>query len=145
MIEVVWDGECDTTGYYTYETSNNGAYTITGLTDLGKTQRTLTVPLGYNGKKVMYIGEGAFSGADVTSLVLTEDTNIVAFRPRAFSGAGKLTDMWLYYPIPQDILPPPDFKGVARDFVVHVPVDSHYDDGGYYWGERGLTFVKDIE
>ena len=144
-IDVRWDGECEGTEYFTFEKANNGAYMITGLTELGKKQKTLTVPLGYDGYKVMYVGEAAFSGSELTTLVITEDTNIRAFRPGAFSGAKRLSAMWLHYPTPQDILPPPDFYGVARDFVVHVPVDSHYDDGGYYWGERGLTFVKDIE
>jgi len=143
-VDVSWSGECENTEYFTFERASNGAYTVTGLTSLGKKQKTLTLPLGYDGYKVMYIGESAFSGGVVTTLVIPEDTNIRVIKSGAFLGAGKLTDMWIYYPKEEDILPPSDFKGVSSDFVVHIPDESYYESG-YYWGERGLTFERDIK
>ena len=48
---------CDTPDendkFFTYERLDNGAYTITGLTELGKAQSSLTLPLSYNNYKVL--------------------------------------------------------------------------------------------
>jgi hypothetical protein len=134
--------------YFILEPASNGAYVVTGLTEEGKMQKTLTLPLGYNGKKVLYVGARAFEGGIATTLIIPYDSNIKGFFEDAFIGASTLTDMYIYYPNsdPNDenISPPPDFAGVSGSFVVHIPRDSSYDSG-YFWSERGLTFVKDIE
>ena len=101
-------------------------------------------PVEYNGKKVIYISEGAFSGGEVTTLILTDDTNVRAFAVDSFKGASTLTDIIIYYMNEADILPPPSFYGASSSLRVHVPKDSGYESG-YYWSERGLKFVKDID
>lgn len=142
--DVLFRGEDENSKYFTYEKAQNGAYVITGLSDIGKSCAMLTVPLGYNGYKVMYIGEGAFADGVMCELIITEDTNLRVIKNGAFRGAGALTDLWIYYPKEEDILPPNDFAGVSSDFVVHVPEDSYYESG-YYWSERGLVFERIIE
>ena len=149
LISVDYEREDDPNmKYFTYDYAKNGAYIITGLTEEGKKQTTLTLPLGYNGKKVLYVGARAFEGGSVTSLIIPYDSNIKSFFDGAFLGASTLTDMYIYYPNddPNDenISPPPDFAGVSSKFVVHIPHNSSYDSG-YFWSERGLTFEKDIE
>jgi hypothetical protein len=149
LVNVDYEGEHDpNVKYFTFEPADNGAYIITGLTDEGKAEKELTLPLGYNGKKVLYVGARAFEGGSVTSLIVPYDSNIKSFFEDAFIGASTLTDMYIYYPNedPNDetISPPPDFVGVSSSFVVHIPPESSYDSG-YFWSERGLTFVKDIE
>ena len=68
-----------------------GGYAISGLTDEGKTAKTLTIPTEYNGEKVIVIAANAFSGAAVEKLVLTEDTNVGKFENNAVAGASKLS------------------------------------------------------
>jgi len=149
LLSIDYEGEDDpNVKYFTLELADNGAYIVTGLTELGKSERELTLPLGYNGKKVLYVGERAFEGGSVTSLIIPYDSNIKSFFEGAFLGASTLTDMYIYYPNddPNDetISPPPDFVGVSSSFVVHIPPESSYDSG-YFWSERGLIFVKDIK
>ena len=145
IFDVSYDGEDDENSkYFVFEEASNGALSIVGLTELGKKQATLTVPVGYNGKKVIYISEGAFVGGEVRTLILTVDTNIRAFAVDSFKGASTLTDIIIYYMNEADILPPPSFYGASSSLRVHVPKDSGYESG-YYWSERGLKFVKDID
>ena len=142
-VDVKYDGEDENAVYFTYEQLESGAYIISGLSDLGKQQRSLTVPLGYNGYKVVSIGSGAFSGSGLEELIITVDTNIRAFDPGSFDGVPSMRDLWIYYPMQDDILPPPNFDGVNPvDFEVHIPEESYYDVR-YGWGDMGLKFVKD--
>ena len=142
FFDVRWYGEDENAKFFELEKMENGAYRITGLSELGKTVKTLTLPLGYDGYMVMSVGKGAFSGGAVEKIVLPEESNIKNFESSSFAGASHVSELWIYYPTAEDILPPPDFVGVSGDFVVHVPEGSSYDFD-YYWSERNLTFVKD--
>ena len=117
----------------------NGAYMIVGVADGYLSEKTLTVPLGHDGYKVMAIGPRAFAGSAVERLILTEDTNIRHFANGAFLDAESLKEMYIYYPTEEDIAPPADFFGVADGFKVFIPLGSNYKNG-YYWSERGLKF-----
>ena len=114
---------------------------IIGVKSECKNASKLTVPLGYDGYKVTAIAGGAFVGSSVVSLTLTEDTNVRQLMNECFRGASSLCELWIYYPTESEILPPADFSGVAGGFKVYIPKDSDYPTG-YYWSERGLTFVR---
>ena len=141
-FQVRWFGEDENSVYFTYEQAENGAYRITGLSELGKQMESLTVPKGQDGYAVMYVGEGAFLGGALKSLTVPKDTYLRGFETSAFTGADTLRDLWIYYPDADGIMPPADFLGTHADFRVHVPSGSSYDSQ-YFWSERGLTFVKD--
>ncbi len=142
-VDFRWFEDDENAKYFTFNRAENGAYYVSGLSELGKTMQTLTLPLGYDTYKVLGTEEGFLEGGVCTKLILPENTNIRYFADGSFKGAGTLREMWIYYPNESDILPPANFAGVASDFVVHIPYDSNYDVG-YYWGERGLMFKKDI-
>ncbi len=144
FVDVIFESEDENAGFFTYERLENGGYRITGLSESGKTQRELTLPLGYNGYKVITVGKAAFSGSLLEKLVIPKNTNIRNLEALSFSGADKLSELWIYYPTEADILPPPDFTGVASGFKVHIPEGSSYDTG-YYWSERNLIFIKDAD
>ena len=130
--------------YFEYERLADGSYKIVGLSELGKTQTALTLPLSYNYRKVTVLGEAALSGGIVSSLTVSADTNITVLLDGCFEGAGALTDLWLYPMAAEEILPPSSFGGVAQGFRVHIPAGSSYPSD-YYWSERGLHFVSDIK
>lgn len=142
--DINWFGEDANTVYFEYEKTEIGTYKIVGLTELGKSQKTLTVPKGYDGRKVTAIGPSAFAGGSVTKLVIPADTNVDTIMDGAFTGASSLSEMWCYVLDCESILPPASFEGTAASFKVHVPPESTYNSG-YYWAHRKLTFVFDAE
>jgi len=126
--------------YFTYEQAANGAMIITGLTELGKEQKSLTVPLGVDGYKVVYIGASAFSEGVAKTLTVTEDTSLRGFLDDCFKDS-RITDVWIYYNFK-------DENGVTNEeekltpasymynVTIHIPPDSPYCTGGHYdWND----------
>lgn len=140
IIDPTFDGYDENEKYFTFEQRANGTYSITGLTAQGKAMTSLTVPLGYNGRKVFAISEGAFMGGSLERLIVTQDSNLVIFENGAFRGASKLEELVIYKQSGDDISPPADFSGVHPDFKVYVPEGSDFAYH-YYWSERGLVFA----
>ncbi len=145
FADVIFEGEDENAAYFTYEKMNNGAYMITGLSELGMTMETLTVPLGYNNYKVTAIGRDALSGGMARSLIITEDTNLRNFIDDFHRGSS-LTDLWIYYDYGandnEKLAPASDFGGMR----IHISRDSIYPNS-YDWlnSARGYTFVFDID
>jgi hypothetical protein len=137
--DVKFFGEDENAKYFEYEKQPNGSYAVVGVKNEYLGRRELTLPLGYNGYKVSAIGEGAFVGSKVEKLVITQNTNITVLMNGCFEGAGNLSELWIYYPGEENILPPKSFSGVASNFKVYVPEGAGYEMG-YYWSERGLDF-----
>ena len=138
-IDVKYFGTDINADSFLYEKKENGSYKIVGVSPSHRADKTLTVPLGYNGYKVTEIGAGAFSDCSVEKLIITEDTNITYFERGAFSRASQLSSLYIYYPHEEDILPPPDFNGTKDSFKVYVPSGSAYKNG-YYWSQCGVRF-----
>ena len=126
--------------YFEYKKLPDGTYSITGVKDEFKSETELTVPLGFDTYKVTSIGKSAFEGSSVKKLVVSRDTNLRQFDNGCFNGASSLSELYIYYPYEAELAPPADFVGVANGFKVYVPDGSDYSIG-YYWSERGLTFV----
>lgn len=143
-IDAVYNGTDENDIYFTYTLRENGTYAITGISELGRNMSELTVPLGYNGKKVTAISARAFSYSRLERLIITSDSNLNLIENGAFIGASNLTHLYIYKPSGDYITPPASFAGTHSSFVVHVPKGSDYKTH-YYWGERGLDFVFDAE
>ena len=145
FADVIFEGEDVNAAYFTYERMSNGAYMITGLTELGMTMETLTVPLGYNNYKVTAIGKDALSGGAVKSLIVTEDSNLRNFIDDFYRGSA-LTDIWIYYDFggndDEKLAPASNFGGAK----IHVSRHSAYPNS-YDWlnSSHGYTFVFDID
>ena len=142
LIDLVYEGEDENARYFTFEMSDDGMV-LTGLSQLGKTMKILTVPVGFDGYVVTAIESGALSGGVLETLILPEDSRVFAIRNGAFADSG-LRHLVLGIKDESSILPPTSFAGVAEGFLVHVPEGSAYIVG-YFWSERGLTFVTDAE
>ncbi len=126
--------------YFIYEPLSNGAYMIVGVKDEYKNEKSLTLPRAYNTYKVTQIGASAFAGTALEELIIPSDTSLRYIMNGAFLGAGNLKSLVIHYENEADIKPPDDFVGVASGFKVYVPEGSDYSTG-YFWSERGLTFV----
>jgi hypothetical protein len=140
-IDNVFEGTDENEGDFIYAELDNGSLAIVGLSELGKTKGSLTVPLGAQGKKVTVMEAGALTGGKVRTLTVTADSNLAAFRNGAFEGASSLKELYIYKASGDSINPPLSFAGTADDFKVYIPLGSDYPTH-YYWSERGLDFVE---
>ena len=143
FFDVNYDAEDDAVcAYYVFTELSDGSYGVSGLTELGKAQAELTLPLGYNGRKVTAVLENAFNGTTAERIVITDDSNIVIIHNGAFFGASTVKDLSVYKTGAGDIMPPADFSGVHPDFAVHVPVGTSYSDN-YDWSNKA-NYVYDL-
>ena len=144
IFDATYDGEDDENiRYFTYTVDDFGI-TLTGLTDLGKTETTLTAPIGYDGWKVTMFGAGMLEGGVVTTFIVPAQSPVFRFEDNVFRGASSLGHLVLFPENADAILPPTSFAGVADGFLTHVLPGSSYDTS-YFWRERGLTFVFDAD
>ena len=138
--------------YFTYEplTGSNGdifGYVITGLTEEGKKQQTLTVPLGVATYKVTRIGNDAFAGGVATKVIIQDitlaETNELAIDDQAFRGSN-VKALYIYTFSAETIVPPSASNGyIPTGFRVYIPSDSDYRTG-YYWSQINVSF-EDIQ
>lgn len=133
-VDVRYFGEDENAKYFLYEKREGGSYRIVGLTDEGKRQKTLTIPLGYDTYKVTAIGKEAFVGAAADTVVITENTNLRMLENGAFSGALSVKALKILYPDAATLTPPADFSGASDAFRIYVPESSNYDTD-YNWVE----------
>ena len=144
FFDVSYDGEDDPVcNYFEFSELPDGSYGVSGLTAPGKNQSELTLPKGYNGRKVTAIMSGAFEGSSVSRVIIPKDTNIVIIHNGAFFGASGLRDLSVYVRDASAIMPPVDFIGVHPSFAVHVPVGSSYGDN-YDWSNKA-QYVYDLD
>lgn len=122
--------------YFTYEIVDSYAY-ITGLTELGKAQKTLRTPVAYDGKKVTQIAENAFTGGSgITELYVTDNVSWIA--NGAFRGADSLTKIHILATDPDltkvDSIGNPR-EGLPSESRFYVPKSSlSVYANNYFWG-----------
>ncbi len=144
-LDIKYFGEEDENcRYFTFEKMANGAYMISGLTELGKTAEALTVPLGYEGYKVTAIGSSAFAGGSAVRVNVTDDTNLRNFLDGAFESS-MVVDLYIYYDFTREedkLAPCADFGGIR----IHVKEGSSYTTH-YDWRDSsgGYDLLTDIE
>jgi len=139
-----YEGSDPNAKYFTYTLERNGCLRITGLTEEGKQQSELTIPLGHDGRKVFSIGALAFAGGSATKVTVTRDTNLRNFLADAFSES-EVSDLYIYYDYTDDegkLFPAPNFGGLT----IHVP-EGCYFISSYDWsaGSTGGFKVKIIK
>ena len=122
----------DNSGSFAYTLLDDGSYSVTGLTEEGKLEKTLTIPATYEGKNVTVVAKGAFDGAAVETVIIPEDTNLRVLSNGAFSGAASLSKVYIYFANADQITPPTDFADASKDLTVYVPEGSSYDVA-YSW------------
>ena len=141
MADVRFDGEDENVKYFRFERQDNGSMVIVGLSEVGMSMKTLTVPLGYDGYKVSAIDRAAFSGSSVETLIITADTNLRNFFDGAFADS-MIRDVYVYYVYEDesDMLSPcSDFFGIN----LHVPAGSSYL-WTYSWDKQNVKNVNKI-
>lgn len=120
-----------------------GGVSLVGLTDEGKKQKSITLPLTYDGKKLVSIGEKAFSGGIVEVVIIPENTNIISFLDRAFADSKTLTRIENNAQ-PSKIIPSAKaFDGMNTSCYIYVPQENiGAFSGDYFWGGK-MNYVKE--
>lgn len=95
---------------FLYEESENGTITITGLTDYGKGQSTITIPAGIDDKPVRIIASEAFRDDTVLQKVVIED-GITTISSCAFFGCMNLNEVTI--PLSVTSVSPHAFENTA--------------------------------
>ncbi len=141
--------------YFTSELTDFGVR-LTGLTEAGKAQKELTIPVAADGNRVVLLGAGFLKDGGAEKIVIPQgfeqfvndtQSSMLTIENDAFADSG-VREIWIYDRWEATIMPPATFIGATVDFVIHVPAGSEYNSG-YFWSERyhygkKLTFVTDI-
>ena len=137
---VRFDGTDENAKYFVYTEMSNGALMISGLSELGKAETTLTLPLGSDGIVVSAVGANAFVGGVVETVIIPEESNIRNLLDGSFDGSG-ITKFYIYYNWVNDaekLSPASNFGGAD----IYLPFDSyirtHYDWSGYSGSFRNV-------
>ena len=132
--------------YFTYEAVVNSkgdilGYKVTGLTEEGKKQKTLTIPLGAESYKITRIGDYAFEGGVATKVVIQDitlaDTVQLGIDDYAFKNSS-VKELHIYTFAEETVVPPAS-ANIPIGFKVYVPEGSYYSTG-YYWSQLSVTF-----
>ena len=164
--DITYDGPVDPNCRYflftrdiSMATGADLGYTISGLSEIGKRQTTLTIPVAYEGIRVTSVSANALSGGKVESLIIPQtmrqflvrdesgnvdaNTLIFSFKDGCFNNTPTLREICIYNEYESTILPPQNFTGTSGRLIVRVPAGSSYASG-YFWGEHGLTFRENL-
>ncbi len=131
--DVAFEGTDENAKYFVYEILQKGArrgsLSIVGLTELGKQQKTLTVPLGADGKKITHIAPNAFAGGVAETVIVSESSNLRNIATGAFDGAS-VKRLHILYDFAEDaekLSPPASFGNTAVYVRQGSAYLSHYD------------------
>lgn len=119
----------DESGWFTFTPAENGGYLVSGLTESGQGETSLSIPSVYDGQPVVGLTETAFAGNPVlTELILPE--TIESLPDGAFSGCVNLTRLVLTHTQKLLSIGERPFEG-AENLKIYVPVQAYamYRDG----------------
>ncbi len=122
---------------FTYEQTTNG-YTVTGLTELGKTKTSVTVPDYYNGKKVTVVAANTFAG-NTKIVSIYWGANVKRIEEYSFTGCTALKNFYLPKDnTPGDCLVNRNGFDSLKNLNVYVPQDKVSDYIlNYFWSQYG--------
>ena len=128
--------------YFTFDVSPDGVVSITGLSELGKSQSALCTPVAYQGKKVSRIAPDAFVGGS-SVIVLTITDNISTIQNGAFRGADSLRHIHI---LSENCATEPEdndasmrmLEGLSKDCRFYVPSNAldSYQNNYFWWTYR---------
>ncbi|MBR2650897.1 MAG: hypothetical protein IKD45_04485 [Clostridia bacterium] len=141
----------ENTEYFNYEVLSSGNLRIVSLTDAGKAQVSLTVPVYAKlegdtvRRAVTVLGENALAGSVAEELIIPENSYLGSFANGCFTGASALQRLYIYLFDADSLNPPKSFSGTHPDFLIHAPEGSDYTTS-YYWSQvRGVEIILDLK
>ena len=132
----------DTTGFFLYEVID-GVQTLVGVTDLGKQQEKLTMPMAYNGLAVQTMAANALAGCDkLTEFTIPSDTKLKLINNGGFAGAPNLKKVYLRC-LPDDVLVGTEglMEGASADLKFYVPRENYGDYAAHYFWSNYINII----
>ena len=135
----------DTTGFFTVE-EIDGVLTLVGITEAGKAQSTLTLPLAKDGKAIQTVAENAFAGCDkLTEIIVEENSNLTLMNNGAFAGAPNLQKISLFT-MPDDILVGGELmRDASADARIFVKRECYGDYAAHYFWSEYMPIISIME
>lgn len=114
----------------------SGMLTVTGVTDLGKSQQVLVIPASVGGAPLKAIAQGAFSGCQqLKNIYINADSNISYLNNGAFEGAISLTKIIVSKKHSEITVSSGLMDGAASGAKFYVPAQYYADyTTDYQWG-----------
>ncbi len=132
----------DNAQYFVFE-EIDGGLSIVGLSDTGKTQKTLTIPRGANGKAVVLIGDNAFAGSDVLErVVIGEQAAVTAFTAESLSNCPALRAIEIHVPPYELPMDAEAVKKMPQGCFVYVPEEAYSEFATDYFWSGMMQYVK---
>lgn len=128
--------EDDITGYFLYEDAGE-TQTLVGITDSGKEQEELTLPVAYDGKPVTTMAENALDGCSkLKTVIIPKNTSLTLIYDGAFAGASRLTRIEMEANCAGITVADNLMKGTPADCRIYVS-RAYYGNfaGDYFWSE----------
>ncbi|MBE6568976.1 MAG: hypothetical protein E7658_02000 [Ruminococcaceae bacterium] len=130
--------------YYLCEEIEGGLM-ITGLTEEGKSQTTLQIPRGVDGKAVLAIGDNAFAGSDVLeTVIIGEYAAVRSLTTEALAGCPTLQRIEVYVApsaLPVDI---ETLNRMPEGCSVYIPAEAYSEFAtDYFWSSK-MKFVETL-
>ena len=128
------EGDNSCAQYFTYEL-NDGYYTVTGLTEEGKSQTELVLPYQVDGIYIDAFNADVFAGNTVIESITIQD-NISVLSDGSFDGCTSLREIYLAHDDPADISVGYGlFNGTSAWCNVYVPESAvSLFTNNYFWG-----------
>lgn len=112
----------------------SGGYVVTGLTQKGRVQTSLTVPYTYDGKPVLYFEASVFAGNLVVEEIILQN-NITVLYDYSFDGCSALQRVVLRQEDPEKIGVGFHLLDGAENCLLYVPEESVAQYTlNYFWG-----------
>lgn len=132
--------------YFRYEQLADGTFMITGLTDLGKTQRYLVIPahITIEGEEydVVMLAPNAFADSKATALVVPSDATLHDFANYVFVGSS-IRDLYLYPAVTSfGTISGNMIAGVPQGFAIHIYGEASMSEykADYSWNQFGPLY-----
>ncbi len=147
VSETVVGGEDpQSTALFTYVEYGNG-YAINGVTEEGKKQSSLTVPASYEGKAVLAVEKGAFTGCgELVDIVIGE--HITQLMDGAFADCPKLSKIYLKHQSAEGLgVGEGLFEGAPGNAKLVLTTQESFDSfvPDYFWSKYSDRMILEKE
>ncbi len=131
----------DTSGFFLYRDEGE-TLTLTGLSESGLAEKTLTLPVQYGGKPVTAIAENAFRGANrLEKIVIPENNALTLIHNGAFAGAPKLGEIYMEGVCDGITVAENLMDGTPADCIITVKRAYYGNFAGDYFWARHMKYI----
>ena len=134
----------DNARYFVFE-EVTGGLAIVGLSDEGKTQKTLTVPRNADGKAVVLIGDNAFASDVLERVIIGKQAAVKGFTAEALANCPTLRALEIHLPPYELPLDAEAAKDMPTGCFVYVSAEAYSEFATDYFWSGMMQYVKILD